>query len=679
MIESHTSRLETLFDQVVDLPAAQRGSFLEEHCGSNLQLRSAVEQLLDADDAVGERFLQGPGVDVKAAVARPPAIEMVGAVVGHYELLEQIGEGGMSLVYLAEQAEPVRRKVALKIVKPGMDSKQVLARFELERNVLALFNHPHVARVFDAGMTDNGRPYFVMEHVEGLPLTRFCDTQRLTTAERLELFILVCEAVQHAHQKGIIHRDIKPGNILVALQDGKPLPKVIDFGIAKATGGELSEGTLFTQQCQLIGTPEYMSPEQAEMSDLGVDTRTDIYSLGVVLYELLAGLLPFDPAELRMQSPTEIQRTIRHVEPNRPSTRLSAAEAPAQLAAQRSASDIRAIQRQVCGDLDWIVMKCLEKDRARRYETANALAMDIGRHLAGEPVVAAPPTRLYRARKFVTRNRGPVAAGLAVALGLVLGTVGLSVGLMQAVAAESEAEQRADTLAEMVAFLESQLSDMDAVTLGAGSKVARWSALPHLRQAVEERERVLGPEHPSTLVGMLVLGKRLGGHDNAEAEQYLRRALTGSQGVLDDDDPRLIDMLAWNGRALRNLGRLEEAEEFGAEAVRRARIRFSDDVMEGQWSATVFVLYGNTLMDLERFEQAEEVLLEAHAARESFLRESTEYRSTGASHAKHLVALYDAWHAAEPEGGYDAKAAEWRAKPTAARRSRDAIRPSPKP
>ena len=526
MAESHTSRLETLFDQVVELPAPQRGSFLEEHCGSNLQLRSAVERLLDADDAVGERFLQGPGVDVKTAVVRPASKDMSGAVVGRYKLLQQIGEGGISVVYLAEQSEPVRRKVALKIVKPGMDSKQVLARFELERNVLALFNHPHVARVFDAGMTDNGRPYFVMEHVEGLPLTRFCDKQRLTTTERLELFIPVCEAVQHAHQKGIIHRDIKPGNILVALQDGKPLPKVIDFGIAKATGGELTERTLFTEQCQLIGTPEYMSPEQAEMSDLGVDTRTDIYSLGVVLYELLAGLLPFDPAELRMKSLTEIQRTIRDVEPNKPSTRLSAAEAPAQLVSQRSASDIRALQRQVCGDLDWIVMKCLEKDRARRYETANALAMDIGRHLAGEPVVAAPPTRLYRARKFVRRNRTGVLAASLVAAALVLGMIGTSVEADRANKAEDQAQQRASALEQVADFQSSQLAGLDVKKMGEG---LRRDIIDRRRAALE----LAGLDEDEIQRGLLELERSLDGVNftgvagTSLEENIFERALQG--------------------------------------------------------------------------------------------------------------------------------------------------------
>ena len=450
MTNNRSSRIEDLFREALPIAGNDRRAFLDSHCGDDPELVKEVELLLACDERQPAGFLDTP---VVAPAADPSAIKMGSVVAGRYKLLEQIGEGGMSLVYLAEQSQPVRRKVALKIVKPGMDSKQVLARFELERHVLALFNHPHVARVLDAGMTDNGRPYFVMEHVEGLPLTRFCDEQRLTTNERLELFISVCDAVQHAHQKGIIHRDIKPGNILVALQDGKPLPKVIDFGIAKATGGELTERTLFTEQGQLIGTPEYMSPEQAEMSDLGIDTTTDIYSLGVVLYELLSGLLPFDPTELRAKSPTEIQRTIRNVEPNRPSTRLGAAEAPAELIAQRGASDIRGLQRQVSGDLDWIVMKAMEKQRTRRYASASELAADVRHHLALEPVLAGPPSLGYRMGKFARRNRTLVRASVSVAAVLVLATVGMGMVTSWALGERSRADsesRKAQTIQRFV-------------------------------------------------------------------------------------------------------------------------------------------------------------------------------------------------------------------------------------
>ena len=373
-----------------------------------------------------------------------PVTEGPGSVIGRYKILEEIGQGGFGLVFLAEQREPVRRNVALKIIKLGMDTRQVIARFEAERQALAMMDHPHIAKVLDAGTTETGRPYFVMELVRGEPITHYCDKHNVATRERLALFMQVCSAIQHAHQKGVIHRDIKPSNILVTLQDGKPFPKVIDFGIAKALHTRLTEETVFTQHGQLVGTPEYMSPEQAEMSGLDVDTRTDIYSLGAVLYELLTGALPYDPESLRAKGLSEIHRIIREVDPVKPSTRLSSLGDKTDEIARHHAAEIASLQRQIRGDLDWIVLKAMAKDRTRRYETANGLRLDIQRHLDDEPVLARRPSTGYRLSKFVRRNRVGVVSGAVVALGLVLSTVIAVMGMVSALDAANEARRERD-------------------------------------------------------------------------------------------------------------------------------------------------------------------------------------------------------------------------------------------
>ena len=415
---------KTVFGEALALTdPAQRAAYLECACAGEPDLRREVESLLQAHEQARD-FLRLP------APAPERGLEGQGTVIGRYQLLEKIGEGGFGVVWMAEQAEPMRRRVALKIIKLGMDTREVVARFEAERQALAMMDHPNIATVFDGGATDTGRPYFVMELVKGVPITDYCDLNRLSTGERLELFLRVCQAVQHAHQKGIIHRDLKPSNILVTVQDGRPVPKVIDFGVAKATRARLTEKTQFTHFHQWIGTPAYMSPEQAGLASLDVDTRSDIYSLGVLLYELLTGRTPFDTPKLLAAGYDAVMRTIREEEPPKPSTRLSTlAEAELMtVAAQRGAEPAK-LGRLVRGDLDWIVMKALEKDRQRRYETATSLALDVERHLRSEPVSAAAPDFLYRAGKFARRNRGRLAFATLALVALVLAATGVRLAL----------------------------------------------------------------------------------------------------------------------------------------------------------------------------------------------------------------------------------------------------------
>ena len=413
--------------------AAERAAYLDRTCAGDPALRQEVESLLGAYAQAGD-FLRPTISILEPDLAR----EHAGTRIGRYKLLEQIGEGGFGVVWMAEQEEPVRRRVALKIIKLGMDTKEVVARFEAERQALAMMEHPNIARVFDGGATDTGRPYFVMELVKGIPITSYCDAHKLATRERLDLFMQVCHAVQHAHQKGVVHRDLKPSNILVTVRDDQPVPKVIDFGVAKATQARLTEKTMFTQFRQWIGTPAYMSPEQAGLASLDVDTRSDVYSLGVLLYELLTGRTPFDTQKLLEKGYEAVMRTIREEEPPKPSTRLStlAGEELSAVAASRGAEPAT-LNRLVRGDLDWIVMKALEKDRKRRYDTPGTLAQDIARHLSSEPVLATPPSVGYLFQKYVRRHRLGVSVGIAVALTVLTGA---GVSLWQAVLARQQAQ-----------------------------------------------------------------------------------------------------------------------------------------------------------------------------------------------------------------------------------------------
>jgi eukaryotic-like serine/threonine-protein kinase len=442
---SHTQSEEAIFLAAVQLATAQeRLAYVQGACANDEQLLNRVSELLASHDASrGPLDLPPPGVGNASTLYQLP-LERPGTQIGPYKLLQQIGEGGMGVVYMAEQSEPVQRKVALKVIKPGMDSRQVIARFEAERQALAMMDHVNIARVLDAGATESGRPYFVMELVHGVPITKYCDDNRLTPRQRLELFVPVCQAIQHAHQKGIIHRDIKPSNVMVTLYDGKPVPKVIDFGVAKATEQKLTERTLFTQYGTMVGTLEYMSPEQAEMSALGVDTRSDIYSLGVLLYELLTGSTPLDQKRIREAAYAEILRIIKEEEPPKPSTRLSeSGDALASISAQRHTEPAK-LSKLMRGELDWIVMKTLEKDRNRRYETANGFAADVQRYLNDEPVLACPPSSWYRFRKFARRNKGPMLAVAVVLLALVGGVIGTSWGMVRAKLARRLAEQERD-------------------------------------------------------------------------------------------------------------------------------------------------------------------------------------------------------------------------------------------
>jgi non-specific serine/threonine protein kinase/serine/threonine-protein kinase len=587
-----------VFDLVIAATPADRAGILERECRDDPGLRARVEAMVAA--AEDDRFLAEPTrgeadatptADLPAAEThRTPTLrEGPGSRIGPYKLLQPLGEGGFGSVFMAEQEKPVARRVALKIIKLGMDTHQVVARFEQERQALAMMDHPNIAKVFDAGATETGRPYFVMELVKGDPISEYADKQSMTVEQRLELFAQVCNAVQHAHTKGVIHRDIKPSNVLVSTQDGRPVAKVIDFGIAKATQSKLTEKTLFTEHRQLIGTPEYMSPEQAEGS-LDIDTRTDVYSLGVLLYELLTSSTPFSSRQLRSAAYAEIQRIIREVDPPKPSTRLSDnTETLGRVAAQRK-TEPRRLGTIVRGELDWIVMKALEKDRQRRYETASGLAADIGRYLNGEAVVAAPPSNAYRMKKFIRRNRWPVAAASMVGVALALGIVGTSVGMWQAVnaraaeraraegeaAAKEQAQQRLRQVESANELLGSIFSSLNPEKIAESGRPLQAVLAEKISGAIETLEK--DPTGDPLTVAKLQAkfgGSLLQLGEHAKAIPLLERALATRTAALGPSDPVTL------GTANTLAGAFEGTRQFDkAEALIREIIRNSSGTDE---------------------------------------------------------------------------------------------------
>jgi serine/threonine protein kinase len=593
------TNIRVIFCEAVDKgTAAERTAYLDEVCDGQPQVRAQVEELLALHEGAGS-FLESPVFDPDVTLDTVRLTEGPGTTIDRYRLLEKIGEGGMAVVYLAEQGQPIRRRVAVKLIKLGMDTRQIMARFEVERQALALMDHPNIAKVFDGGATTVGRPYFVMEYVKGLPITEHCDRERLNIEERLALFKQVCEGVQHAHQKGIIHRDIKPSNVLVYREGNKAIPRIIDFGVAKALSQPLTNRTLVTEQGQFIGTPEYMSPEQAQMTGLDIDTRTDIYSLGVLLYELLTGALPFDSATLRSGGIEHIRRIIQEEEPKTPSTRLTSLGEQATLVAEHRCADVGMLAKRLHRELEWIPLKAMRKERARRYRSASELADDIDNYMQGVPLIAGPESTTYRVKKFVRRKRGLVTGVVAVLVVLLAGAVGITVFAVRA-------EQRRAEVQAVSAFLRNILTALDRFKVGGreitersvldaatesltgeftGTSVtaaevqymlghAYWSlglyqqSESHFRHALRVQETRCGPEHSATLTTQNQLGWTyfsMGRYD--EAEDLIRCTWQMRRRLLGDEHEDTIYSRMALASTYNMQGRFREAEQFARDTL----------------------------------------------------------------------------------------------------------------
>ncbi|QJE98401.1 serine/threonine-protein kinase [Luteolibacter luteus] len=601
------SPADQIFARAVELEASARAAYLDSACGADTELRLQVERMLVESREADAFFAEAEGATLSADDFKERYAEKEGDIIGPYKLRQLIGEGGFGVVWMAEQFSPISRMVALKVIKAGMDTRQVLARFEAERQALAMMDHPNIARVLDAGATASGRPYFAMELVKGIPITDYCDSSSLGTRDRLGLFSDVCAAINHAHQKGVIHRDIKPSNVMVTLHGDKPVAKVIDFGIAKATQGKLTDKTLFTRFEQIIGTPSYMSPEQAALSGLDIDTRSDIYGLGILLYELLTGRPPFDSKSLLSAGYAEMQRIIREVDPPKPSLRLSTVEGEERTSLAKSHHiDPSKLTRLVEPDLDWIVMKAIEKDRSRRYETANALSQDIRRFLAGEPVSASPPSTVYRFKKFVKRHKLGFASAAAIISALVLG---LGLSLWQSVE-KTRAHQRAmaseQKSREVAGFLKDMLD-------GVGPSVALGRDTTLLKEILDKTAERIGKDLNGQPEVELELRNTLGDvyraiAENTKAEAMHRRALELGVRGHGEKDPIVADSKNNLALVLIDEGNYPEAEKLlrdSVEIYRQVRTSRDEDL------AASLNNLGMVLRDTGRLKEADTVQRES--------------------------------------------------------------------
>lgn len=637
--------MQAIFDQASALPLEARARYLADSCSGNTEMRSEIEEMLESLDTAN-KFLHDPTVHPQAAHAKLDDIRC-GMIIGRYKLLEKIGEGASANVYMAEQLQPVRRRVAFKIIKLGMDTAEVIARFDAEKQALAMMEHPNIAKVFDAGATGTGRPYFVLELVKGIPITEYCDKNQLTPHQRLELLIPVCQAVQHAHVKGVIHRDLKPSNILVTLHDGVPVPKVIDFGIAKATGFRLTDKTLFTKFHQFVGTPAYMSPEQAEMSGLDVDTRSDVYALGVLVYELITGSTPFDSRELLEAGVDAIREVIMNREPQKPSTRLSTlGQAGLVVVAQHRRLHPGELSDQVRGELDWIVMKALEKDRTRRYQGAADLGDDIRRFLDNEPVAAGPPDKVYRLKKFLLRHRRPALAACLIFVSLVAGLVVAMTAWQRAereAAAARLQASRADTVSQLLYSmfesadpgknqgtqytvrqllddaghkLERQLESEPEVEYSVRQVMARaYEGLGeylesefHWRRTVELSRKIFGNESPETAAVEVRLGwtlHEMGHHDKARSS--IEQSLSKQEMLLGENHPSCLETRSYLVEVYRVIGDLSQAEKLAVATLEEFEKHPNDLGNRRQW---LLQTLAQVYRDQGRTDQSEKIARE---------------------------------------------------------------------